>query len=131
MPSICDREAKVSLSAIIVGREWQVALQVHPIVQYSADFNGLSVRSPVHEEVTSTTTMPLSVKRADAGNDFVAGLASRHIRTVCKFSDCLNERVPINASLCGSEILRRPSQDVCEIEFCCGAEFEPAISAPS
>lgn len=49
-------------------------------------------------------------------------LAPRNVRTVRKFGDRLNERVPIDSRLSGAEILGGPFQDIRKIELCDSAE---------
>src|ERR1700674_4017260 len=104
-----------------------MAPQVHPVVQDATDLNDPTLNDPVNQEVTSAAAVPGSVERADARHDVVACLRSGDVRTVREFADRLKERVPIDPGLPRAEILCRPFEDVCEIEFCGSAK----ANAPS
>jgi hypothetical protein len=58
------------LAALLVGK-WQVALQVHRVVQDTPDFDDPTRRYPVQEKVTSAPTMSRDVQSAEARHDLV------------------------------------------------------------
>jgi hypothetical protein len=120
MPFSAAARARL-LASLLVGK-WQVALQVHTIVQDAPDFDDPSRSYPVQEKVTSATTMSRNVQNAEAPHDLVSGLGSSDIGTVGKLADRLNKRVAIETGLPRAEILSRPFENICEIELCRSAE---------
>lgn len=66
----CD--AAVLFGALVGGR-WDVAPKVHSVVEDAHDFDRAVRRSPVHQEMASTTTPSRNKERAKACHDVVAG----------------------------------------------------------
>lgn len=91
-------------------------------MQDAYDFDDPSWSCPVQQEVTSAAALSRNVKRAEIWKNFVSGLRARDVRAVAKFSYHLDDRVAINSGLSRTEALSGPCQDICEIEFRCGAE---------
>jgi hypothetical protein len=91
-------------------------------VQDTDDFDRRLGCNPVHQEVTSATSVPCGVERVKTPHDLVSGAGPRNVRTVRKFADRPNERVPIDSGLSGPEILGGPFQDIRKIELCGSAE---------
>jgi hypothetical protein len=58
-----------------------------------------------------------NMERAEARHDLIARLRSRRFGTVRKLAERLQKRVPVNPRLPRPEILRRPREDVREIEL--------------
>jgi hypothetical protein len=114
--------ARARLFAALVLGKWQVALQVHTVVQDAPDFDDPSRSHPVQEKVTSATTMSSNVECAEAPHDLVSGLGSSDIGTAGKFADRLNKRVAIETGLPRAKILSRPFENICEIQLCRSAE---------
>jgi hypothetical protein len=104
-----------------------VAPKVHSVVQDTDDFDRPFFCYPVHQEMTSTTSMSRNVKRAETRHDLVSGVRARDIGTFDKFADRLNERIPIDSGLSRAEILSGPFEDIRKIELCDSAE----TNAPS
>jgi hypothetical protein len=104
-----------------------VTLKVHRVVQDADDFDRPFFCYPVHQEVTSATTVSRDVERAETRHDLVSGLGPHNIGTFDKFADRLNERVPIDSGLSRAEILSGPFEDIRKIELCGSAE----TNAPS
>lgn len=98
--------------------------KVHSVVQDADNLDGRFGCNSVHQEVTSATSVSRDVERVKTPHDLVAGPRPRNVRTVRKFGDRLNERVPINSRLSGAEILSAPFQDVRKIELCGSAETD-------
>ena len=63
------------------------------------------------------TTPSRNVERTELPHDLIPGLGAGNFGTVGKLADCLDEGIPIEASLPASEILCRPSENICEIEL--------------
>ena len=99
-----------------------MALQIHAVMQDACDFDHSVSDDPVQEEVTSTPAVSGNMQRTQAGIDLAAGFGPPHVGTVGEFTDRLDECLPIEAGLSRPETLRRPAEDVCEIEFCPNAE---------
>jgi hypothetical protein len=104
----------------LVGGRWNVALKVHSVVQDADNFDRRFGCNSVHQEVTSATSVSSDVERVKTPHDLVSG--PRNVRTVRKFADRPNERVPIDSRLSGAEILGGPFQDIRKIELCGSAE---------
>ncbi len=99
-----------------------MALKVHSVVRDADDFDRPFGCYPIHQEVTSATSVSRDVERAEARHDLVSGLGARDVGTFDKFADRLNERVSINSRLSVAEILGGPFQDIRKIELCGSAE---------
>jgi hypothetical protein len=91
-------------------------------MQDTDDFDRPSGCRPVHQEVTSATSVSRDVQRAQTRHDLIAGLRIRGVGTFGKFRDRLDQRVSINSRLSGTEIFGGPFQDIGKIELCGGAE---------
>jgi hypothetical protein len=85
------------LLAVLVSGQWNVALKVHSVVQNTNDFDRSFGCYPVHQEVTSATSVSRDVERTETRHDLVSDLGARNVRTFDKFADRLNDRVPINS----------------------------------
>jgi hypothetical protein len=101
-----------------------VTLKVHPVVQYSYDFDRCFWRHPVHQEVTSAPTVPRNVDRAKTWHDLISSFGARNIGTFCKFANRLNERVLIDTRLSRAKILSGPFDNIRKVEFCGSAEAD-------
>ena len=99
-----------------------MALKIHCVVQDADDFDRRLGRYPVHEEVTSATSVSRNVERAQTRHDLISGLGAHDVGTFGKLADRLNERVAINSRLSGAEILGGPFEDIGKIELRGGAE---------
>ena len=102
-----------------------MTLKIHSLVQDSYDFDRHSWSHPVHQEVTSATTLSRNVERAKTCNDLIPSLGACDIRTIGKLTNRLNERDPIVSRLSRAKILGSPFQDVGKVDFCGGAETNP------
>lgn len=111
-----------ALFPALVGGRWNVALKLHSVVQDADNLDRRLGCNPVHQDVTSATSVSRDVERAKTPHDLVSAPGPRNVRTVRKFGDRLNERVPINSCLSGTEILGGPFQDIRKIELCGSAE---------
>ncbi len=66
--------------------------------------------------------------RAKTTDDFIPGLGAHNIRTGGKFTNRLEERIPIDTRLLRAELLRGPFDDICEIKLCGSSEAnEPLL----
>lgn len=99
-----------------------MALKVHSVVQDADDLDRPSGCYPIHQEVTSATSVPCDMERAKTRHDLVSDFGARDVGTFDKFADRLNERVSIDPCLSGTEILGGPFQNIRKIELCGGAE---------
>jgi len=107
---------------MLVGGKWKVMLKVHSVVQDSHDFDRCFWGHPVHQEVTSASTVSCNVDRAETWRDLVSSLGARNIGTFGKFANRLNERLLIDTRLSCAKIFGGPFDDIREVEFCGGAE---------
>jgi hypothetical protein len=118
-------DAQETLFGALVG--WDVAPEVHSVVEDSHDFDRAFWRDPVHQEVASPTTAPRNVERAKTRDDLVPGPGARYIGTAGKLANRLNKGVPIHARLSRAKIFGAPFEDVGKVDFCGSAE----TNAPS
>ena len=107
-----------ALFCALVGDRWKVAPKVHSVVEDPHDFDRAVWRCPIHQEVTSATTVSRNVERAKTWHDLVSSLRAHDIGTVGTFANRLDKRVPIDARLPRAKILSGPFEDICEVEFC-------------
>jgi hypothetical protein len=114
--------ARAGLFAARFVGKWQVALQIHTVVQDAPDFDDPSRSYPVQEKVASATAMSSNVECAETSHDLVSCLGPSDIGTVDKFADRLNKRVAIETGLPCTRILSRPFENICEIQLCRSAE---------
>ena len=68
-------------------------------MQDAADFDDPSWGYPAQKEVTSATTVPRNVERAQVPHDLIPDLGSSNVGTVGKLADGLNKGVPIEPGL--------------------------------
>jgi hypothetical protein len=113
-----SRSHPAPLFAALVTGKWNMALKVHSVVEDAHDFDRALWRGPVHQEVTSATTVSRNVERTKTWHDLVSSLRAHDIGTVGKFANRLDKRVPIDARLPRAKILSGPFEDICEVEFC-------------
>lgn len=99
-----------------------MTLKVDSVVQDADNFDRRFGSNPVHQEVTSATSVSCDVERVKTLHDLVSGPGPRNVRTVHKFADRPNERVPTDSRLSVAEILGGPFQDIRKIELCGSAE---------
>jgi hypothetical protein len=62
------------LIAAFLGVKWKVAPKVHSVVQNAYELDRAACCYPVHQEVTSATTVSRNVERAKTRHDLVASL---------------------------------------------------------
>ena len=77
--------------------QWNVALKAHSVVEVTYDFDRAVWRYSVHQEVSSTTTLPRNVERLKTRYDLVSSLGARDIGTLGKVADRLNDGVAVEA----------------------------------
>lgn len=111
------------LAAFVTGR-WNVALKVHSFVEDAYNLDRSLWCAPVHQEVTSATTVSRNVERAKTRHDLVASFRARKIGTVGKFGDCPDKGVSIGTRLPRAKILGGPFEDVRKVEFCGGTQAD-------
>jgi hypothetical protein len=93
-----------------------MALKVHLIMQDARDFDNAVACDPVYDEMAAAPAVAGNMQNAEARQDVIAQLDSRQVRTLAKFADGCNERVPVKTGLSRTEFFRRPSQNVGEVE---------------
>ena len=104
-----------------------MTLQVHLIVQNSADFNDPTFSGAIEENVTAASAVSCDVERAEAWHDLVAISRSGYIGALRQLAYRLDQRIAIHRGLPRAEILCCPLEDVCKIHFSNSAE----ANAPS
>jgi hypothetical protein len=99
-----------------------VTLQVHLIVEYPADFNDPAFHGAIEEKMATAPTVPSYMERAQARRDVISCSRSGRIGTFREFADRLHQGIAIDRGLSRPEILIRPFEDICEIDFRGSAE---------
>jgi hypothetical protein len=73
--------------------------------------------------------MARNMKNAHAGKNVVAQSRARDVGTIGKLADRPHEGIAVDSRLPRSEIVRRPFDDVCEVELSKRAEANAPFSA--
>ena len=82
------------------------------------DFDRVVLRCPIHQEVTSATAASRNVRGAETRHDLIPRFGTDDAKTVGKFADRLNKRVPICARLPRAKSLSGPLENVGEVDLC-------------
>jgi hypothetical protein len=91
--------------------------QVHGVMENTHNLNHLPCPCAIHYEMPSASALARDVKAAEAGQDFVAGRASRHVRTGFERGNSIGERDLVNACLPRAEGVGGMFQDAEEVFF--------------
>jgi hypothetical protein len=91
-------------------------------MQDARDFDRPVRDNAIHEKMASAPTMSRNMDSAQS----VQNLASRsrpcNVRPLGKLTDRLNDCVPIDVGLPGTEVLGGPLENICEVELCDSAK---------
>jgi hypothetical protein len=99
-----------------------MALQIHPIMQDTADLDDLRIADAIEQKVPAGSTTSRDMERADSRHDVMPNARTGDIRAIREFSHRQEQRLSINMGLTRPKIGGCPLQDICEVELRDGAE---------
>ena len=88
-----------------------VPADVHRVVQNSEDVDGAAARSPIEDEMSSSSAASSDMEGAQTPLDLVPSVAVGHKRIGGQCAERVDERLAIDRCLLSPELLDRPLND--------------------